>query len=103
MTPVEQPEDKAGRPRYGNEQRIQRERAADDLRLEPATALRHEPVANRHERSQHPQPVTITGEYSTGLIRTTFTAVPARRPGMAAKACVITAVMTAYGGAAVGA
>ncbi|MCW2931911.1 MAG: transporter permease [Actinomycetia bacterium] len=41
--------------------------------------------------------LTITGEYSTGLIRTTFTAVPARRPVMAAKASVITAVMTAYG------
>ena len=41
--------------------------------------------------------LTITGEYSTGLIRTTFTAVPARRSVMAAKACVITAVMTMFG------
>jgi hypothetical protein len=41
--------------------------------------------------------LTITGEYSTGLIRTTFTAVPARRPVMAAKVCVITAVMTVFG------
>jgi hypothetical protein len=55
-TPVEQPEDEAGRPRYGNEQRVQRERAADDLRPEPATALRCEPVTNWHEHGQRPQP-----------------------------------------------
>jgi ABC-2 type transport system permease protein len=41
--------------------------------------------------------LAITGEYSTGLIRTTFTAVPARRPVMASKVCVITAVMTVFG------
>jgi hypothetical protein len=55
-TPVEQPEDKAGRRRYGDEQRMQRERAADDRRGEPAAALRFEPMTNRHERGQHPQP-----------------------------------------------
>jgi ABC-2 type transport system permease protein len=41
--------------------------------------------------------LAITGEYSTGLIRTTFTAVPARRPVMAAKVSVIAAVMTVFG------
>ncbi|WP_405612444.1 ABC transporter permease [Streptomyces sp. NBC_01508] len=41
--------------------------------------------------------VAITGEYSTGLIRTTFAAVPARRSVMAAKVCVLTTVMTGYG------
>jgi ABC-type transport system involved in multi-copper enzyme maturation permease subunit len=41
--------------------------------------------------------LAITGEYSTGLIRTTFTAVPARRSVMAAKVCVITAVLTVFG------
>ena len=41
--------------------------------------------------------LAITGEYGTGLIRTTFTAVPARRPVMAAKVSVITAVMTVFG------
>ena len=41
--------------------------------------------------------LAITGEYSTGLIRTTFTAVPARRSVMVAKASVITAVMTVFG------
>ncbi|MFI6082525.1 ABC transporter permease [Streptomyces sp. NPDC051217] len=41
--------------------------------------------------------VAITGEYSTGLIRTTFAAVPARRSVMAAKVCVLTAVMTVFG------
>jgi len=41
--------------------------------------------------------LAITGEYSTGLIRTTFTAVPARRSVMAAKASVITVVMTVFG------
>ncbi|WP_405794866.1 ABC transporter permease [Streptomyces sp. NBC_01506] len=39
----------------------------------------------------------ITGEYGTGLIRTTFAAVPARRSVMAAKVCVLTTVMTGYG------
>ncbi|THA63260.1 ABC transporter permease [Streptomyces sp. A0642] len=41
--------------------------------------------------------VSITGEYSTGLIRTTFTAVPARRSVTAAKALVLTAVTTVFG------
>ncbi|MFD3525227.1 ABC transporter permease [Streptomyces sp. NPDC058653] len=41
--------------------------------------------------------VAITGEYSTGLIRTTFAAVPARRGVMAAKVCVLATVMTVYG------
>ncbi|MEU4093275.1 ABC transporter permease [Streptomyces sp. NPDC026673] len=41
--------------------------------------------------------VAITGEYSTGQIRTTFTAVPARRSVMAAKAAVMTGVMTVFG------
>ena len=54
--PVEQPEDKAGRPRYGDEQRMQREHAADDRRGEPAAALRGEPMTDRHQRGQHPQP-----------------------------------------------
>ncbi|GGJ76336.1 ABC transporter permease [Streptomyces camponoticapitis] len=44
--------------------------------------------------------VAITGEYSTGLIRTTFAAVPARRSLMAAKVCVLTAVMTMFGAVA---
>ena len=39
----------------------------------------------------------IVGEYRTGLIRTTFTAVPARRSVMAAKVCVVTAVTTVFG------
>jgi hypothetical protein len=41
--------------------------------------------------------LAITGEYGTGLIRTTFTAVPARRSVMAAKVGVITVVTTAFG------
>jgi ABC-2 type transport system permease protein len=41
--------------------------------------------------------LAITGEYSTGLIRTTFTAVPARRSVLAAKVSVVTAVMTGFG------
>jgi ABC-2 type transport system permease protein len=41
--------------------------------------------------------LAITGEYSTGQIRTTFAAVPARRPVMAAKLCVISMVMTGFG------
>ncbi|MEV8416626.1 ABC transporter permease [Streptomyces niveus] len=41
--------------------------------------------------------VAITGEYGTGLIRTTFAAIPARRSVMAAKAGVLTLVMTGYG------
>lgn len=39
----------------------------------------------------------IVGEYSSGLIRTTFAAVPARRSVVAAKAAVVTAVLTGYG------
>ncbi|MFI8932275.1 ABC transporter permease [Streptomyces sp. NPDC053474] len=41
--------------------------------------------------------ITVTGEYGTGLIRTTFAAVPARRSVMAAKAAVLAAVMTVLG------
>ncbi|WP_329540538.1 ABC transporter permease subunit [Streptomyces sp. NBC_01358] len=41
--------------------------------------------------------VSITGEYGTGLIRTTFTAVPVRRSVLAAKALVLTAVTTLFG------
>ncbi|GHC88754.1 ABC transporter permease [Streptomyces flavofungini] len=41
--------------------------------------------------------VTVVGEYGTGLIRTTFAAVPARRAVMAAKAAVVAVVTTAFG------
>ncbi|MFG2497206.1 ABC transporter permease [Streptomyces sp. NPDC048441] len=41
----------------------------------------------------------VVGEYSTGLIRTTFTAVPDRRAVLAAKATVIAAVTTVFGAA----
>jgi ABC-2 type transport system permease protein len=41
--------------------------------------------------------LVITSEYRTGLIRTTFAAVPARRPVMAAKMAVLASVMTAFG------
>jgi hypothetical protein len=41
--------------------------------------------------------LVISSEYRTGLIRTTFAAVPARRSVMAAKMAVLTAVMTAFG------
>jgi ABC-2 type transport system permease protein len=41
--------------------------------------------------------VAVVSEYSTGLIRTTFAAVPARRSLMAAKVAVIAAVMLVYG------
>ncbi|MBV9380526.1 MAG: hypothetical protein JOY82_16440 [Streptosporangiaceae bacterium] len=41
--------------------------------------------------------IAITGEFSTGLARTTFAAVPARRAVMAAKVSIITAVTTALG------
>ncbi|MER7110925.1 ABC transporter permease subunit [Streptomyces sp. NPDC000229] len=47
--------------------------------------------------------LTITGEYSTGTIRTTFAAVPARGSVMAAKAVVVTAVATAFGALVAGA
>ncbi|MCX4674512.1 ABC transporter permease [Streptomyces sp. NBC_01433] len=46
--------------------------------------------------------VSVTGEYGSGLIRTTFTAVPARRSVMAAKVIVLTAVMTVFGAAVAG-
>ncbi|MFE5487788.1 hypothetical protein [Streptomyces sp. NPDC056527] len=38
--------------------------------------------------------LTVVGEYGTGMIRTTFAAVPARRSVMAAKLLVVTAVTT---------
>jgi len=41
--------------------------------------------------------VTVVGEYSTGLVRTSFAAVPDRRGLLSAKAVVVTAVMTVYG------
>lgn len=41
--------------------------------------------------------IALTGEYGTGLIRTTFAAVPARRPLVAAKVIVVTVVMIGYG------
>jgi ABC-2 type transport system permease protein len=41
--------------------------------------------------------LAITGEYGTGLIRTTFAAVPARRSVLAAKVAVLTGVMTGFG------
>lgn len=44
--------------------------------------------------------LTLVGEYSTGQIRTTFAAVPARRSVLAAKAVVVTAVTTALGAVA---
>ncbi|MFD8979731.1 ABC transporter permease subunit [Streptomyces sp. NPDC059564] len=41
--------------------------------------------------------LTIVGEYASGLIRTTFTAVPARHQTVLAKAAVVAAVMLAVG------
>jgi ABC-type transport system involved in multi-copper enzyme maturation permease subunit len=41
--------------------------------------------------------LAMTGEYSSGLIRTTFAAIPARRAVLAAKAAVICAVTLAVG------
>ncbi|MGW3210595.1 ABC transporter permease [Streptomyces sp. NPDC001135] len=41
--------------------------------------------------------LTVAGEYGTGLIRTTFSAVPARRQVMAAKVTVVTAVFLVFG------
>ncbi|GAA3595040.1 ABC transporter permease [Nonomuraea rosea] len=41
--------------------------------------------------------LTVTGEYATGLIRTTFTAVPARGRVLAAKVLVVAGVMLAAG------
>ncbi|MER6127461.1 ABC transporter permease [Streptomyces sp. NPDC001795] len=47
--------------------------------------------------------ITVVGEYATGLIRTTFAAVPDRRALMTAKVAVVTAVMTLYGALIAGA
>ncbi|MCX5079338.1 ABC transporter permease [Streptomyces sp. NBC_00513] len=47
--------------------------------------------------------IAIIGEYSTGTIRTTFAAVPARRSVMAAKTVVVTAVTTVFGAIVAGA
>ncbi len=41
--------------------------------------------------------VAVVSEYSTGLVRTTFAAVPARRSVMAAKVTVVAFVMLVYG------
>lgn len=41
--------------------------------------------------------ISIVGEYATGLIRTTFAAVPARRAVVVAKVTVVTAVTGAVG------
>ncbi|MER6567177.1 ABC transporter permease [Streptomyces sp. NPDC001093] len=41
--------------------------------------------------------ITVLGEYTTGMIRTTFTAVPARRSVMAAKTAVVTVTTTVLG------
>ncbi|MFC5182165.1 ABC transporter permease [Actinomadura harenae] len=41
--------------------------------------------------------LTLVGEYATGLVRTTFTAVPARHRVVLAKIAVVTAVMLAVG------
>ncbi|MFE6056371.1 ABC transporter permease [Kitasatospora sp. NPDC056446] len=46
--------------------------------------------------------LAIAGEYATGLIRTTLAAVPDRRAVVAAKACVLAAVMLAFGVLTVG-
>ncbi|MGW0533392.1 ABC transporter permease [Streptomyces sp. NPDC003032] len=46
--------------------------------------------------------LAIVAEYRTGLIRTTFAAVPARRQLMAAKVLVVAAVMTALGAVVAG-
>ncbi|MFP3986612.1 ABC transporter permease subunit [Streptomyces sp. E11-3] len=45
----------------------------------------------------------VVGEYSTGTIRTTFAAVPARRSVLAAKAVVVAAVTTVFGACVAGA
>jgi ABC-2 type transport system permease protein len=41
--------------------------------------------------------VTVVGEYSSGMIRTTFAAVPARRAVMGAKVAVVAVVFTVFG------
>jgi energy-coupling factor transporter ATP-binding protein EcfA2 len=46
--------------------------------------------------------MTVTGEHSTGLIRATFSAAPARRKVGAAKCAVTTAAMTVIGGCSYG-
>ncbi|KAF4407463.1 MULTISPECIES: ABC transporter permease [Streptomyces] len=46
--------------------------------------------------------LAVTGEYGTGLIRTTFAAVPARRSVMAAKAAVVAAATTGLGAVVAG-
>ncbi|QQC92177.1 ABC transporter permease [Streptomyces alfalfae] len=46
--------------------------------------------------------LAVAGEHRTGLIRTTFAAVPARRPLLAAKVLVVAAATTALGAAAAG-
>ncbi|MFE7528824.1 ABC transporter permease subunit [Kitasatospora sp. NPDC057542] len=46
--------------------------------------------------------IVIAGEYATGLIRTTLAAVPDRRAVLAAKACVLAAVLFGYGVLTVG-
>ncbi len=43
--------------------------------------------------------IAILGDYTTGMIRTTFTAVPARRAVLAAKALVIAGITAAFGAA----
>lgn len=43
--------------------------------------------------------IAILGDYTTGMIRTTFTAVPARRAVLAAKAVVIAGITAAFGAA----
>ncbi|MEU4102944.1 ABC transporter permease [Streptomyces tanashiensis] len=47
--------------------------------------------------------VAVVGEYGSGLVRTTFTAVPARGALMAAKVLVVTAVQAAFGAVVAGA
>ncbi|MBD0695995.1 ABC transporter permease subunit [Streptomyces sp. CBMA123] len=46
--------------------------------------------------------IVITGEYATGLIRTTLAAVPDRRAVLLAKAGVLTAVLLGFGAVSVG-
>ncbi|MEU8926425.1 ABC transporter permease [Kitasatospora sp. NPDC048545] len=46
--------------------------------------------------------IVIAGEYATGLIRTTLAAVPDRRAVLAAKACVLAAVMFGFGVVSIG-
>ena len=46
--------------------------------------------------------VTVSGEYTSGLVRATFAAVPARRQVVAAKAFVVGAVLLVFGAAVAG-